>query len=166
MSCRAKCVKCPQTSVPTLLCVLQPLLRDAYEKNNKMTEAEARQLLDTCLKVLFYRDARSFNKVGIATWALNMEIINWTVLFSTRTIIVRLSKFTVLSCGWSELSLVFLLQYEVAIVTKDGARIEGPFSSDTDWSIAHMIKYVSTGPDFLLSILLWFQAVECHLLFV
>lgn len=70
----------------------QPLLRDGYEKNNKMTEAEARQLLDTCLKVLFYRDARSFNK------------------------------------------------YELAIVTKDGTRIEGPLSSDTDWSIAHMIK--------------------------
>jgi 20S proteasome subunit beta 7 len=69
-----------------------PLLREAYEKNNKMTEAEAMDMLDQCLKVLFYRDARAWNK------------------------------------------------YEVAIVTKDGARIEGPKSSKTDWSVAHMVK--------------------------
>ena len=43
--------------------VSQPLMRDAYEKNSNMSEAEARALLDRCMKVLFYRDARSFNKV-------------------------------------------------------------------------------------------------------
>lgn len=69
-----------------------PLMREAYEKNEKMTEAEALELIEKCLKVLFYRDARSLNR------------------------------------------------YEVAIVTKDGARIEGPKSAKTDWSIAHMIK--------------------------
>ncbi|CAH1788934.1 unnamed protein product [Owenia fusiformis] len=72
--------------------IAQPLLREAYEKNNAMSEQEAKALVDRCLKVLFYRDARSFNK------------------------------------------------YEIAIVTKDGARIEGPMSSDTNWDIATMVK--------------------------
>ena len=30
-----------------------------------MTENEARELVVSCLKVLFYRDARSFNKVRL-----------------------------------------------------------------------------------------------------
>ncbi|XP_038058333.1 proteasome subunit beta type-4-like [Patiria miniata] len=43
-----------------------PLMRDAYEKNSNMSEAEARAVLDRCMKVLFYRDARSFNKYEYA----------------------------------------------------------------------------------------------------
>lgn len=69
-----------------------PLMREAYEKNNKMTEAEAKQLIEKCLKVLFYRDARSLNR------------------------------------------------YELAVVTKDGSRVEGPFSAETDWSLANLVK--------------------------
>jgi len=38
-------------------------MREAYEKNPEMTEAEAMALIDKCMKILFYRDARSFNKV-------------------------------------------------------------------------------------------------------
>lgn len=72
--------------------IAQPIMRDAVEKNPKMTEADAKALVDRCLKVLFYRDARSLNK------------------------------------------------YEIAIVTKDGARVEGPIVSDTNWEVAHMIK--------------------------
>ncbi|XP_063952441.1 proteasome subunit beta type-4-like [Lytechinus pictus] len=43
-----------------------PMMRDAYEKNSNMTEQEARAVIERCLKVLFYRDARSFNKYEIA----------------------------------------------------------------------------------------------------
>ena len=46
--------------VPTLT---QPLLRDAYEKKPAMSKDEARDVLVRCLKVLFYRDCRSLNKV-------------------------------------------------------------------------------------------------------
>jgi len=42
---------------------LQPLLRDAYGKNPTMTKDEAKSLLDRCMKVLFYRDCRTLNKV-------------------------------------------------------------------------------------------------------
>lgn len=31
-------------------------------------------------------------------------------------------------------------QYEIAVVTADGARTEGPKSSETNWNIAHMVK--------------------------
>ncbi|XP_064645368.1 proteasome subunit beta type-4-like [Lineus longissimus] len=43
-----------------------PLMRDAVEKNPNMSEAEALKLIDDCMKVLFYRDARSFNKYQVA----------------------------------------------------------------------------------------------------
>lgn len=48
-------------------------MREAIEKNPNMTEKEARELVDKCLKVLYYRDARSFNKV------------NWTVIIFDNT---------------------------------------------------------------------------------
>jgi 20S proteasome subunit beta 7 len=48
-----------------------PLLREAYEAKAGiegdgplLTEEEAEKLLEECMKVLFYRDARSMNKVG------------------------------------------------------------------------------------------------------
>jgi 20S proteasome subunit beta 7 len=41
-----------------------PLLRKAVEgRETTLTEEEARKLLTDCMKVLFYRDARSMNKV-------------------------------------------------------------------------------------------------------
>jgi len=45
--------------------IAQPLLRNAVEKKNgePLTEEEAKKLLDDCMRVLFYRDARSLNKV-------------------------------------------------------------------------------------------------------
>lgn len=72
--------------------IAQPLLREAMEKNPDMSEADAIRTIDSCLKVLFYRDARSLNR------------------------------------------------YEIAVVTKDGARIEGPKVSDTNWDIAHLVR--------------------------
>ncbi|KAK4689087.1 20S proteasome subunit beta 7, partial [Tremellales sp. Uapishka_1] len=54
--------------------IAQPLLREAFEakagtdgKGELLTKEEAEKLLDECMKVLFYRDARSLNKYQIAT---------------------------------------------------------------------------------------------------
>lgn len=52
----------------------QPLLREAYEKRQEegrsgakqgelMSKEEATAVLEDCMKVLYYRDARSLNKV-------------------------------------------------------------------------------------------------------
>jgi 20S proteasome subunit beta 7 len=44
--------------------IAQPLLRKAVEgKEDTLTEDEAIKILDGCMRVLFYRDARSLNKV-------------------------------------------------------------------------------------------------------
>ena len=44
--------------------IAQPLLRSAVEgREDVLTEEEARAILEQCMKVLFYRDARSLNKV-------------------------------------------------------------------------------------------------------
>jgi 20S proteasome subunit beta 7 len=41
-----------------------PLLREAVEgRQDTLTEAEARKIMEDCMRVLFYRDARSINKV-------------------------------------------------------------------------------------------------------
>ncbi|WVQ81005.1 hypothetical protein IAT38_003112 [Cryptococcus sp. DSM 104549] len=52
----------------------QPLLREAYEAKAGidgtgplLTKEEAEEVLENCMKVLFYRDARSMNKYQIAT---------------------------------------------------------------------------------------------------
>lgn len=45
--------------------VLQPLLRELVEQKQSLTQEEAKEALIRCLKILFYRDARSFNKVSI-----------------------------------------------------------------------------------------------------
>lgn len=43
----------------------QPLLRKAVEGNeDTLTREEAEQVMTECMKVLYYRDARSLNKVG------------------------------------------------------------------------------------------------------
>lgn len=41
-----------------------PLIREAVERKPAMSKAEAQQLLVHTMEVLFYRDARSFPKVG------------------------------------------------------------------------------------------------------
>ena len=44
--------------------IAQPLLRKAVEgKEDSLTEQEATALLNDCLRVLYYRDARSLNRV-------------------------------------------------------------------------------------------------------
>ncbi|NXC04622.1 PSB4 protein, partial [Orthonyx spaldingii] len=44
----------------------QPLLRAALEREQLPTREEARELLERCLRVLYYRDARSFNRYELA----------------------------------------------------------------------------------------------------
>lgn len=44
--------------------IAQPLLRKAVEGNeDTLTESEALQIIEESMKVLYYRDARSLNKV-------------------------------------------------------------------------------------------------------
>ena len=44
--------------------IAQPLLRQAVEgRERTLEEAQARVILQDCMKVLFYRDARSLDKV-------------------------------------------------------------------------------------------------------
>lgn len=41
-------------------------MRKAVEgRETTLTEAEATEIIETCMKVLFYRDARSLNKVRV-----------------------------------------------------------------------------------------------------
>ncbi|XP_077562854.1 proteasome subunit beta type-4 [Haemaphysalis longicornis] len=48
--------------------IAQPLLRDAYEKKaGQLTKEEAHKLLAGCLEVLYYRDARSFDRYQVGT---------------------------------------------------------------------------------------------------
>lgn len=43
-----------------------PLLRDAVDKNPQLSKDEARALVEKCMEVLFYRDARSYPKYQMA----------------------------------------------------------------------------------------------------
>ncbi|WFD43570.1 proteasome endopeptidase complex [Malassezia psittaci] len=46
----------------------QPMLRKAVEgREDQLTEDEARKIIDDCMRVLFYRDARSINRFQVAT---------------------------------------------------------------------------------------------------
>lgn len=45
------------------VCV-QPLMREVVENKAEISKEEARDLIERCLKVLYYRDARSYNRVG------------------------------------------------------------------------------------------------------
>jgi len=44
----------------------QPIMRDALEKPGKLNAKSAADLLDECQRVLFYRDARSYDKYDLA----------------------------------------------------------------------------------------------------
>ncbi|XP_027717836.1 proteasome subunit beta type-4 [Vombatus ursinus] len=45
----------------------QPLMREILEKKPVLSQAEARELVERCMRVLYYRDARSYNRFEIAT---------------------------------------------------------------------------------------------------
>uniref|UniRef100_A0A7M4EPU3 Proteasome subunit beta type-4 n=1 Tax=Crocodylus porosus TaxID=8502 RepID=A0A7M4EPU3_CROPO len=44
----------------------QPLMRETLEKKPILTKEEAQDLIERCMKILYYRDARSFNRFQIA----------------------------------------------------------------------------------------------------
>ncbi|KAK3094679.1 hypothetical protein FSP39_004824 [Pinctada imbricata] len=57
---------------PTVACgfgsyIALPLLRDVYEANPNMSLSEAEKHIDRCMKILYYRDARSLNKYETIT---------------------------------------------------------------------------------------------------
>merc|ERR1719320_693358 len=56
-----------------------PLMREAVEKNKKMDEQQATKLLDRCMKLLFYRDARSLNRYQIAVVSKSGSTVKSTV---------------------------------------------------------------------------------------
>lgn len=39
-------------------------MREVVENKAEITKQEARELVERCLKVLYYRDARSYNRVS------------------------------------------------------------------------------------------------------
>lgn len=41
-------------------------MREVVENKVEITKQEARELIERCLKVLYYRDARSYNRVSSA----------------------------------------------------------------------------------------------------
>lgn len=42
-------------------------MREVLERKSSLTQEEARDLIERCMKILYYRDARSFNRVS--AWA-------------------------------------------------------------------------------------------------
>ena len=58
--------------------IAQPLLRKAVEgKETTLTEKEAKAILEDCMRVLFYRDARSLNRVS---WLFSLDLFHWLSL--------------------------------------------------------------------------------------
>ena len=65
--------------------IAQPLLRKAVEgKEDTLTEAEARTILEDALRVLFYRDARSINQVLVFSHPPFVAIMLMRALRSTK----------------------------------------------------------------------------------
>ncbi|KAI8925940.1 nucleophile aminohydrolase [Entophlyctis helioformis] len=64
--------------------IAQPLLRKAVEGHeHELTEADAIKILDDAMRVLFYRDARSLNKIQRAT--VNASGVSITAPYSLST---------------------------------------------------------------------------------
>lgn len=92
--------------------IAQPLLRKAVEgKEDTLTEAEARTILEDALRVLFYRDARSINQVLclLLTVHDNHAQANDS-------------------------------QYQIATITGNGADISGSLKLETTWGFAEGLR--------------------------
>lgn len=91
--------------------IAQPLLRKAVEGyEDVITEEQALSILETCMKVLFYRDARSLNKVR------NKYLSGNDTIFS------------------------LIIQYQVATVTRNGVNISEHKELKTSWGFAEGIR--------------------------
>lgn len=100
----------------------QPLLREAYEKRQAegqrgekqgelMSREEATAVLEDCMKVLFYRDARSLNKVRLPS-----------------------------SRGEIRVLTVKDGQYQIATITAEGVDISAFKTSETQWKFAEGLR--------------------------
>ncbi|XP_077483192.1 proteasome subunit beta type-4 isoform X1 [Amblyomma americanum] len=73
--------------------IAQPLLRDTYEKKaGQLTAEEARNLLSSCLRVLYYRDARSFDKYQLATVTAEGVVIEGPIKVDSNWEVAHLVK--------------------------------------------------------------------------
>ena len=58
--------------------IAQPLLRKAVEgREDELTEEQAREIIEQSLRVLFYRDARSLNKVSFSASYVLIEYVRF-----------------------------------------------------------------------------------------
>lgn len=58
-------------------------MREVVENKVEITKDEARALIERCLKVLYYRDARSYNRVRAYSFILHIHS-PWPILFAYR----------------------------------------------------------------------------------
>lgn len=72
--------------------IAQPLLRDAIGKNPNMTLAEAELEIERCMKVLYYRDARSLNRYEVAVVTKDGAMVKSDVQAKTNWEIAHLIK--------------------------------------------------------------------------
>ena len=63
--------------------IAQPLLRKSVEgREDTLTEEEAHKIIENSMRVLYYRDARSFNKVNsfiLSTYTQNINILGFSI---------------------------------------------------------------------------------------
>lgn len=94
----------------------QPLLRKAVEgKEDTLTEEEAKEIVEKVMKVLFYRDARSLNKVSAYFDLLVVSIYE----------------------NFPQITL--------AKITEEGVTISEPYSLPTDWTVGTMVRGYGSG---------------------
>lgn len=98
-------------------------MRETVENKPELSKHEARDLIERCLKVLYYRDARSYNRVS--QHSNSSQYTNSMSVPEHHNLLVF---------------FVVLFQYEIAIVTEEGVEIISPLSSETNWDIAHMVR--------------------------
>lgn len=72
--------------------IAAPLLRDAFEANPKMSLAEAEKKIDECMKVLYYRDARSLNKYEVAIVTKDGTMIKSPIVSETNWEVAHMIK--------------------------------------------------------------------------
>ena len=92
-----------------------PLIRERWRSD--LTEEEARQLMEDCMRVLFYRDCRASNKVRQPAQAQLLWV--WQ---------------DVLEC------CAACTQIQLAKVTSDGVTVSEPYCLDTKWDFAGFVK--------------------------
>lgn len=73
--------------------IATPLLRDSLDKKPQLSQADARALVEKCMEVLYYRDARSFPKYQLGVIDLEEGVTiesslevpqNWNVAYSIK----------------------------------------------------------------------------------